>query len=97
MELGTMSFETPGDGKRCDHCDQPGKPYTYRGKPFSGLVAYMKERLCPKCLDIAVNGTEAPTKPDAMLSYGIENAEYRNVPLTVKLDGRGHIWSLEVA
>jgi hypothetical protein len=48
-----VSFKNPGDGKRCDHCDQPGKPYTYRGKRFSGLHAYRSERLCQGCLDLA--------------------------------------------
>lgn len=51
----------------------------------------------PRFMVMLSDGTEAPTRPDAMLSYGIENAEYRDVPLTVKLDGRGNIWSIEVA
>lgn len=48
-----MSFANPGDGKRCDHCDQPGKPYTYKSQRFSGLHAHQREKLCSGCLDIA--------------------------------------------
>lgn len=44
-----MSFEFPGDNKRCDHCDQPGVPYEYMGRTFSGLVPNEGERLCPRC------------------------------------------------
>ena len=44
-----MSFETPGDGVRCDHCNQPGVPYTYQGREFSGLIANQGERLCSTC------------------------------------------------
>lgn len=49
-----MSFEEPGDGKRCDHCDQPGEPYEYKGKQFSGLHANRGEKLCSRCLWRAV-------------------------------------------
>lgn len=48
-----MSFDHPGDGKRCDHCDQPGAPYTYHGQRFSGLTSREGERLCPRCLGFA--------------------------------------------
>lgn len=41
--------------RRCDHCGRPGKPYTCRGRRFTGLSAYQGERLCPPCLDIAVD------------------------------------------
>jgi hypothetical protein len=49
-----MSHELPGDGVRCDHCDQPGRPYTYRGRNFPGLHANRGERLCSRCLGEAV-------------------------------------------
>jgi hypothetical protein len=48
-----VSFENPGDSKRCDWRDQPGKPYTYKGQSFSGLHAYGGECLCQGCLDLA--------------------------------------------
>ncbi|MEV0237526.1 hypothetical protein [Nonomuraea sp. NPDC050786] len=44
-----MSHENPGDGKRCDHCNQPGIPYTYKGRAFSGLISNRGEKLCPTC------------------------------------------------
>jgi hypothetical protein len=50
-----MSFEHPGDDKRCDHCDRPGKSYEYSGQTFSGLFANEGEKLCPACLDRAVD------------------------------------------
>lgn len=50
-----MSFEHPGDGKRCDHCNRPGKPYIHWGQKFSGLFANRDEKLCQSCLDLAVN------------------------------------------
>ncbi len=46
-----MSFETPGDNVRCDHCNTPGIPYEYRGRTFSGLTACEGDRLCPGCRD----------------------------------------------
>jgi hypothetical protein len=46
-----MSIETPGDNKRCDHCNAPGQPYEYRGQKFSGLIARKGERLCRPCCD----------------------------------------------
>jgi hypothetical protein len=49
-----MSFENPGDGLLCDHCNRPGTPYEYRGIMFSGLHANRGERLCSSCLDRAV-------------------------------------------
>jgi uncharacterized protein CbrC (UPF0167 family) len=49
-----MSYQRPADDKRCDHCDRPGIPYTYRGQTFSGLTPNLGERLCPSCLDRAV-------------------------------------------
>jgi hypothetical protein len=51
----------------------------------------------PRWLVLLDDGTEARTKPDAMLSYTIDNPEYRKVPLAVRLDGRGNIASIEVA
>jgi hypothetical protein len=50
-----VSFEDPGDGRLCDHCNRPGVPYEYRGETFSGLTANRGEWLCRRCLDIAVN------------------------------------------
>lgn len=59
-----MSFEEPGDDKRCDHCNHPGKPYEYRGEQFSGLFPNRGERLCSPCLDIAVQAElDAPVGP----------------------------------
>lgn len=49
-----MSFECPGDDKRCDHCNRPGLPYEYKGRIFSGLTANRGDRVCPWCLDIAL-------------------------------------------
>ena len=48
-----MSFENPGDGQLCDHCDRPGTPYEYRGEQYSGLHAYHHDRICDRCLDAA--------------------------------------------
>jgi len=59
-----VSFENPGDGKRCDHCDAPGVPYTYKGVAQSGLIANQGERLCPGC-----NGR----KHDAFVADLVEN------------------------
>lgn len=57
-----MGFENPGDGQRCDHCDQPGEPYEHNGEPFSGLFANRGEQLCQRCLDRAVTAdNNAPT------------------------------------
>lgn len=50
-----MSFETPGDGIRCDHCNAKGHPYEYRGITFSGLTPNRGEQLCSQCLDRAVD------------------------------------------
>lgn len=58
-----MSFETPGDNVRCDHCDQPGTPYTYEGRAFSGLFPNRGERLCKTCLWRAVEN-ELPHPAD---------------------------------
>lgn len=62
-----MSYENPGDGVRCDHCNQPGVPYTYKGRTFSGLVANRGERLCRGeggCLERAVQAEQdAPVGP----------------------------------
>ncbi len=44
-----MSFEYPGDGKRCDHCNAFGEPYEYKGQQCSGLFANRGERLCSRC------------------------------------------------
>ncbi|MFD8564852.1 hypothetical protein ACFV1N_46945 [Streptosporangium canum] len=46
-----MSFEHPGDGKRCDHCNRPGTPYKYKGRKYSGLFANRGEKLCSDCLE----------------------------------------------
>ncbi len=50
-----MSFEEPGDGRLCDHCNRPGVPYEYQGETFSGLTAYLGDRLCARCRDIALD------------------------------------------
>jgi hypothetical protein len=34
------------------------------------------------------NGTSASTSPNADITFGIENSEYRGVPLTVSFDSR---------
>lgn len=39
-----MSFENPGDGKRCDHCNRSGE-----------LYANLGERLCLGCLTASVD------------------------------------------
>jgi hypothetical protein len=39
-----VSFEEPGDGVRCDHCNRYGDMYANRG-----------ERLCLACLNRAVD------------------------------------------
>lgn len=46
-----MSFENPGDDKRCDWCNKPGVPYTYKGLEFSGLCSTDEGKLCPLCRD----------------------------------------------
>jgi hypothetical protein len=46
-----VSFETPGDDIRCDHCNQPGKPYTYKDIQFSGLCPTEDGKLCRGCRD----------------------------------------------
>ena len=33
----------------CWHCGRAGKPYVYRGLPFSGLIADRGEKLCRDC------------------------------------------------
>jgi hypothetical protein len=59
-----VSHENPGKDNRCDHCDQPGVPYTYRGIEFDGLHSNRGERLCSRCLDVAVQvDFDAPTGP----------------------------------
>ena len=50
-----MSFETPGDNIKCDHCDAPGVPYEYMGLQFSGLYSNRGEKLCSRCLRFAVD------------------------------------------
>jgi recombinational DNA repair protein (RecF pathway) len=39
----------------CDHCGTPGQPYSYHGESFSGLHANRGERLCPRCLQVAID------------------------------------------
>jgi hypothetical protein len=59
-----MSLENPGDNRCCDHCDQPGVPYEYKGKTFSGLVANRGERLCRRCLGFALEAeADEPVGP----------------------------------
>ena len=59
-----MSQENPGKDNRCDHCNQPGQPYIYRGRWFDGLHVNRGERLCPGCLDVAVRADfDAPAGP----------------------------------
>lgn len=50
-----MSFENPGDGKLCDHCDRPGQPYEHHGQTYPGLFDCEGERLCPDCLQRAAD------------------------------------------
>ena len=33
----------------CWHCGRAGKPYVYRGLPFSGLISDRHEKLCGDC------------------------------------------------
>jgi hypothetical protein len=58
-----MSFESPGDDKRCDHCDVLGVPYEYQGRTFSGLSPNLGDRLCSRCLFAAVDAENA-ARPD---------------------------------
>ena len=44
----------------CDHCSRAGIPYRYHGRNFDGLHANRGERLCPACLDVALQ-VEADT------------------------------------
>ena len=37
------------------------------------------------------DGTVAPTGVDCAIAYGIQNSEYRGVPLSVTFNSRGHI------
>lgn len=71
-----MSHEHPGDGLRCDHCDQPGIPYEYKGRTFSGLISNQGEKLCPRC-----NGHEHDR-------FVRERSDY-SVQITVPLELRG--------
>lgn len=62
-----MSHARPGDDIRCDHCDTPGEPYTYRDRRFSGLHPNRGERLCSRCLDHEVQrGFDTPRGPMAV-------------------------------
>ena len=59
-----MSIENPGDGLRCDHCNRAGVPYEYKGLTFCGLSANRGQRLCPACLDAALEAEQnAPVGP----------------------------------
>lgn len=44
--------------------------------------------LNPRWLVLLDNGTEAETRPDADVAYGISNSEYRDTPLVVTMNGR---------
>ena len=44
----------------------------------------------PRFMVTFTDGSSMPTKPDAMLAYGIENEEYRDRPLLVEVE-RGQI------
>ncbi|TKK84617.1 hypothetical protein FDA94_28730 [Herbidospora galbida] len=43
------------------------------------------------------NGESAQTQSDASVNYGIENSEYRGVPLKVTFSPNGRITYIEVA
>lgn len=43
------------------------------------------------------DATSAPTQPDAMFAYGITNPEYRDRPVRITLNGRGHVTYVEPA
>jgi len=41
------------------------------------------------------NGDSATTQSDASISYGLQNSEYRNVPVRVMLTAAGRVWNVE--
>jgi hypothetical protein len=74
------------------------KPTTLTGVRIVKLTRMNSSRNGnPRFLVLLDDGTEAPTQPDASISYGIGNPEYRDVPLTVSLNGRGFITNVEVS
>ncbi|MBF6333659.1 hypothetical protein [Nocardia transvalensis] len=79
-----MSIETPGDDKRCDHCDAPGIPYEYKGRQFSGLTANRGERLCPRCSEWVC---QRDTEEACARHYGMSVADLREfgLPITPQL------------
>lgn len=43
----------------CDNCGKSGKPYTYRGKKFNGLVKSRGAELCPDCAGKELDGFQS--------------------------------------
>jgi len=80
-----MSFENPGDGKRCDHCNRAGKPYEYKGEMYSGLHKNRGEWLCPSCLtaDVAATGVNIHVTDAGGVDYIHNTVRDRNM-ITVR-------------
>jgi len=75
-----VSFENPGDNKRCDHCNAPGVPYEYRGKTFSGLTACEGDKLCPRCRDAYLDQANGEARDRAGVSVIAAPYRYRDWP-----------------
>jgi hypothetical protein len=69
-----MTADAPAQTQTCAHCGRPGRPYTHRGRQFSGLFADQGELLCERCLDHARHADAAALVTEQ--SDGLEQVRY---------------------